>query len=183
MKKMEMAIHEAGQIVMTMLWGVWRVDKVSIVGRGKTGEGIEYACLTEAERNDLSKRWGTRLLDAKLELMMAGPVARAILCGSEVVYRRGKGTTEFDRIVGEIRDGSAGSNRAEAWAVIHEHEPVVQADLKRMWPVVEALAKELVCQKTLSDHEIRSIVRTAVNRLPENERILAISRLRNTPPG
>ena len=182
MNKMETAFQAAGHIIMTMLWGVWRVDKVSIAGKGKPGGEIEYACPAETEKKELCQRWGTRLLDAKLERMMGGPVARAILRGSKVVYKSGKGDTDFDGIVSEIQDGIAGGSFTEAWAVIHAHEPVVQADLKRMWPVVEALAKELLCERKLSDPEIRSIVRTAVNKLPENERNWAISRLRTTQP-
>lgn len=183
MNNMEVAFHEAGHIVMTMLWGVWQVDKVSIPSRGKSGGGIEYARITETERKKLRRRLGTRFFDAKLERMMGGPLAQAILRGGKAVYQGRKGDTDFDAIVSEIQNRSAGSSLAKAWEMIYEHEPVVQADLKRMWPVVEALANELISQKELSDHQIRSIVRTVVNQLPENERIWAISRLRNTSPG
>jgi hypothetical protein len=143
--------------------------------------GIEYSALTEAEGKELRRRLGTKLLDAQLERMIGGPIARAILCDGEVVYRRGRGDSDFDCLVDEIQKGIRGSSSKDAWAVIYEHEPVVQADLKRMWPVVEALAQELVNKKELSEYEIRSIVRIAVNKLPEDERTWAISRLRNTP--
>jgi hypothetical protein len=182
MDNLETAFREAGCVVMTMLWGVWRVDKVSMAGMGSSGGGIEYARLTETEGKELWQRLGSRLFDAKLERMLGGPVARAILLGSEVVYQSGAGDSEFDAMVSVIQDGIPGSSLAEAWAVIHEHEPIVHADLKRMWLVVEALAQQLLSQNELSDYEIRSIVRTAVNKLPENERNWAISRLRNSPP-
>jgi len=182
MNNLETAFREAGHVVMTMLWGVWRVDKVSMAGTGNSGGGIEYARLTETEGKQLWQRLGTRLFEAKLERMLGGPVAQAILLGSEVVYQSGAEDTEFDSIVSVIQDGIPGSSPAEAWTVIHEHEPIVHADLKRMWPVVEALAQQLISQKELSDYEIRSIVRTAVNTLPDNERNWAISRLRNAPP-
>jgi hypothetical protein len=182
MNNVETAFHEAGQIVMAMLWGVWRVDKVSLAGMSNSDDGIEYARLTETEGKELWQRFGTRLFDAKLQRMMGGPVAQAILLGSEVAYQGDAGDSNFDSLVGVIQDGIPGSNPPDAWAVIHEHEPVVQADLKRMWPVVESLAQELISQQELCDHEIRSIVRSAVNKLPEIERTWAISRLRNTPP-
>ena len=182
MNNVETAFRAAGQIVMTMLWGVWRVDKVSMAGNGNSVVKIEYACLTETEVNELQQRLGTRFFDAKLERMMGGPIAQAMLNGSEVAYQNGTGDSAFDGIVSVIQDGNPGSSLTEAWAVIHEHEPIVQADLKRMWPVVEAVAQQLTGQKELCDYEIRSIVRTAVNKLPENERNWAISRLRNAPP-
>ncbi|MGZ9166934.1 MAG: hypothetical protein ACXW4U_17320 [Anaerolineales bacterium] len=181
MKKVETAFREAGHVVMAMLWGAWRVDKISIGGKDNSGSGIEYAPVTETEGKDLL-RFGTRLFDANLERMMGGPVAQAILLGREVVYRGGAGDSEFDTIVSVIQDNIPGSSRKEAWAIIHEHEPTVQADLKRMWPVVEALAQELRAKNELCGYEIRSILRTAVNKLPENERSWAISRLRNAPP-
>jgi hypothetical protein len=180
MNNVETAFHEAGQVVMAMLWGVWRVDKVSIAGNG--GGEIEYARVTETEGQELLQRFGTQLFDAKLERMLAGPVAQAILLGSDVKFQSGAAHSDLDRMASVIQDGRPGSSLTEAWSVIHEHEPVVQANLKRMWPVVEALAEKLICQQELCDYEIRSIVRTAVNQLPEHERMWAISRLRNTPP-
>ena len=182
MNNVEMAFHEVGHVVMAMLWGVWRGDKVSIAGMGKPRRGRRSAGVIETEGKELYERLGTRVFDAKLERMMAGPVAQAILLGSEVVYQAGAGHSDFNHMVSVIKDGLPGSSLTDAWTVIHEHEPVVQADLKRIWPVVEALAQELIGKQELCDHEIRSIVRTAVNKLPENERIWAISRLRNTPP-
>ena len=112
---------------------------------------------------------------------MGGPVAQSILLGREVVYQSGKRDSDFDWMVREIQAHIPGGSTEKAWEVIHEHAPIVQADLKRMWPVVDALAQELMRQKELSDYEVRSLVRTAVNRLPENERTWAISRLRNAP--
>jgi len=182
MNNVEAAFHEAGHVVMAMLWGVWRVNRVSIAGVGNSGDRIEYASATETEGKELWQHFGIRLFDAKVERIMGGPVARAILVGSDVVYEGSTGHSDFDTIVSAIQDGMPGSSPAEAWAVIHEHEPVVQADLKRVWPIVEALARELMQQQELCDHEIRSIVRTAVNALPENERNWAISRLRSTSP-
>jgi hypothetical protein len=181
MKKVESAFREAGRIVMAILWGVWHADKASIAGKGNSGNGIEYARLTEREEKDLLQL-GTRSFNANLERMLGGPVAQAILLGREVVYRGGKGGSEFDTIISVIQDNIPGSSRTEAWAIIHEHEQIVQTDLKRMWPVVEAVAQELGAKHELCDYEIRSIFRTAVNKLPENERIWAISRLRNAPP-
>lgn len=181
MNNVETAFRGAGHVVMAMLWGVWRVDRVSIAGMGNSGNGIEYALVAETEGNERWERLGTRLFDAKLERMLGGPVAQAILLGSEVVYQGGTGDSDFDHLVNVIQGGLPGSSPAEARAAIHEHEPVVQADLKRMWPVVESLARELMAQNELCDHEIRSIVRAAVNKLPEDERTWAISRLRNTP--
>jgi len=182
MNKVETAFRGAGHVVMAMLWGVWRVDKLSIAGMSSTANGIEYALATEAGGKAPGERLGTRLFNANLQRLMGGPVAQAILLGSEVVYQGGTGHSDFDHIVNVIQDGIPGSSPAEAWAAIHEHEPVVQADLKRMWPVVQALAQELLARNELCDHEIRSIVRTAVNKLPENERMWAISRLRNPLP-
>ena len=181
MNSLETAFHESGHVVMAMLWGVWRVAKVSIESMGNSRGCTEYALTTEVEGQELWQRFGTQLFDAKLERMMGGPVAQAILLGSEVVYQDGTGDSDFDYIASVIQDGIPGSSPAEAWAVIYKHEPIVQDDLKRMWPVVEALAEELMRQKELSEHQIRSTVRLAVNKLPENERNWAISRLRNAP--
>ena len=182
MNTVEMAFQEAGHVVMTLLWGVWRVDKVSIVGRGNSGGSIEYSPVTEMEGEELSQRFGTRVFDAKLERMMGAPVALAIQSGSEVVYQGDTGDSDFNCVVRVIQDDIPGGSLADAWVVILEHEPKVQADLKRMWPVVEALSQELIAKQELCDYEIRSIVRGAVNRLSENERTWAISRLRNTSP-
>jgi hypothetical protein len=181
MNNAETAYQVAGHVVMVMLWGVWRVDKISLAGTGNVAGGIEYARGTETEGKELRQRLGTKYFDAKLERMLAGPVTQAILLDSEVVHQAGTGDSDFDSIVGVIQDGFPGSNLVEARAVIHAHELIVQADLKRMWPVVEALARALMGQKELTDHEIRAIVRTAVNKLPENERLWAVSRLRNPP--
>ena len=180
MNNVETAFYEAGQVVMAMLWGVWRIDKVSIADNG--GSGVEYARVTETEGQELWQRFGTQLFDEKLERMMAGPLAQAILLGSDAKFQSGAEHADLDRMVSVIQDGRPGSSLTEAWAVIHEHEPVVEANLKRVWPVVKALAEKLICQQELCDYEIRSIIRTAVNQLPENERMWAISRLRNTPP-
>lgn len=182
MNNAETAFRRAGHVVMAMLWGVWRVDKVSIAGMGTSSDGIEYASVTETKRKKRGQRLGSRLFDAKLEHMLGGPVAQAILHGREVVSQDDTGDSDFDSIVSTIQDGIPGRSLTKARAVIHEHKPVVQADLKRMWPVVEALAQELISQQELHDHQIRSIVRTAVNKLPEDERTWAISRLRNTAP-
>ena len=114
--------------------------------------------------------------------MLGGPVAQAILLGRKVVYRGGKGGSEFATIVRVIQDNIPGSSLTEAWAIIHEHELIVQADLKRMWPVVEALAQALKAKNELCDYEIRSIFRTTLNKLPENERSWVISRLRSATP-
>jgi hypothetical protein len=183
MSTLEMAFHEAGHIVMTMLWGVWRVANVSIERTGKTGCGTEYAMVTEPEGNEASEALGTRLFDAKLERMLGGPVAQSLLCGNQVAYQDSTGDSDFDYLASVIQDGIPGSSLVDAWARIYERESIVQADLKRMWPVVEALAEELMVKKELSEHQIRAIVRSAVNKLPEQERIWAISRLRNTRPG
>lgn len=181
MDNMETAYRAAGYVVMAMLWGAWRVDRVSLADMGSSEAGIEYAPLTEIEGKDLWQRFGTRLFDARLQRMMGGPVAQSLLLGSEVRYRGETGESEFDTMVSVIQDGMPGSSLTDAWGVIHEHEPVVQADLKRMWYVVEALAGELTDKRELADYQIRSIVRTAVNQLPEEDRSWAIARLRNTP--
>ena len=182
MNNAKTAFHAAGHVVMTLLWGVWRIDKVSLADRGNSGDGIEYACIAETEGKKLSLQPGSRLFNAKLERMMGGPIAQAIRLGVKVVYKGDKRHSDFDCLVSEMQKGGQRSSPKEVLAIIHEHEPVVQADLKRMWPVVEALARELMNKKELSEYEIRSIVRTAVNQLPEDERNWAISRLRNTPP-
>jgi hypothetical protein len=181
MNNVEAAFHEAGHVVMAMLWGIWCGDKVSMAGMGNSGDRIEYPSVTETEGKERWQHAGIRFFDAKVERIMGGPVAHAILVGSDVVYEGDTGHSDFDIIASAIQDAVPGSGPTEAWAVIHEHEPVVQADLKRVWPIVEALARELIQQNELCDHEIRSIVRMAVNALPENERIWAISRLRSTP--
>src|SRR5688500_14238951 len=179
MSALDRAFHESGHVVMTMLWCVWRVARVSIESMGNSRGGTEYALVTESVGKELWERLGDKLFDAKLQRMMGGPIAQAIWLGSPVIYQGGTGDSDFDYIVDVIQDGIPDSSLAEAWAVIQQHEPIVQDDLKRMWPVVEALAEELMRQKELSDHQIRATVRLAVNKLPENERIWAISRLRN----
>lgn len=173
MNKVEIAFREAGQVIMAMLWGIWHVEKVSI---GK----VEYAPVTKKEEKQLRRQFGTRVFDAKLEQMMGGPVAQSILLEREVVYQSDTGASDFDHFVSEMQENSAGSSPEEIRVAIHEHESSVQADLKRMWSVVDALAQALISQQELTDYEIRSIVRTAVNQLPPDDRSWAISRLRNT---
>ncbi|HSL28097.1 MAG TPA: hypothetical protein VK900_02760 [Anaerolineales bacterium] len=182
MNNMETAFREAGHVVMTLLWGVWRVNRVCMAGMDRPDDGTEYAPVREMEENEPGRLSGSRSLDAKLERVIAGPVAEAIFRGREVSYPGGSVAPDFDYLVGAIQESSPGGSLAEARAAINEHTQVVQADLKRMWPVVEALAHELMHKKELLDPEIRSIVRIAVNKLPDDEKAWAISRLRNAPP-
>lgn len=73
---------------MAMLWGSGASTRFRLQART-----IQVAKLStpvsETEEKQLQQRFGTRLFDAKLEQMMGGPIARAILLGSEVVYQGG----------------------------------------------------------------------------------------------
>lgn len=180
MHNLEVAFHQAGHVVMAMLWGVWRVDKVSLAGMGNGGKEVGHPHLSVMEGQDRSQEIESRFFDANLERILGGPVARSLLLGWDARSRGSAEDPDFDCLLGEVQDCVPGISPAEARALIREHEPIVRGDLKRIWPVVEALAVELVCNGELYDYQIRSIIRTAVNKLPESERGWTISRLRNT---
>ena len=140
------AFHEAGHAVMAQISGRL-LTEVEIVGDGEHAGSVQsraFPSNPEAEAEDVERH---------LKIILAGTVAEAMVSG-----RQGWDETSGD-LDAAVRLGMRLVDDCEDVLPLLEGIGAdVEQDLRRHWPAVEMLARELLDRKTLTGSEVRKLL-------------------------
>lgn len=172
------AFHEAGHLVAHLIWNGRRPIFATIIPsprRKFLGHVVVYVRSTSWLRTTKRTDRGRAFVIAhrRIRGAMAGFAAESIACGlhprnvSPHCYR---GTDDLDIAIETIRavyTPKASKAHVEgmvAWILLSEYRRV-RAALKKNWPFVRRVARELLRVKTLKSRDLRAIYRIIESQL------------------